>query len=149
MALLADPATTSIGSYRYVATVIAHELAHQWFGNLVTMEWWNDHGSTESFATLMEYISVGCARAELGKYGSTSDTNESVVALQRDSYDGVQAVQVDVNSPDEISTLFDGAIVYRQGRTLTTHDSNIRRQRRVSSRAEGILQKTRLRQHCR
>lgn len=117
MALLADPATTSIGSYRYVATVIAHELAHQWFGNLVTMEWWNDLWLNESFATLMEYISVDALEPDW-KIWLDFDTNESVVALQRDSYDGVQAVQVDVNSPDEISTLFDGAIVYAKGARL-------------------------------
>src|SRR5690606_7618291 len=40
--LLADPATTTIASKQYIATVISHELSHQWFGNLVTMKWWND-----------------------------------------------------------------------------------------------------------
>lgn len=124
MALLADPKTTSISSYRYVATVITHELAHQWFGNLVTMEWWNDLWLNESFATLMEYISVDALQPDW-KIWLDFDTNESIIALQRDSYDGVQAVQVDVHNPDEISTLFDGAIVYAKGarllRMIQTH----------------------------
>lgn len=42
----------------YVATVIAHELSHQWFGNLVTMKWWNDLWLNESFADMMEYLAV-------------------------------------------------------------------------------------------
>lgn len=41
-AILFDPTTSSISDQEWVAVVIAHELSHQWFGNLVTMEWWND-----------------------------------------------------------------------------------------------------------
>lgn len=117
IALLADPATTSISSRQYIATVVAHELAHQWFGNLVTMKWWNDLWLNESFATLMEYIAVDALHPEWNSWLDFS-ANESIMALRRDSLDGVQAVQVDVNHPDEISTLFDGAIVYAKGARL-------------------------------
>lgn len=117
MALLADPATTSISSRQYIATVIAHELAHQWFGNLVTMKWWNDLWLNESFATLMEYIAVDTLHPEWNIWLDFA-TNESIVALRRDALDGVQAVQVDVHHPDEISTLFDPAIVYAKGARL-------------------------------
>lgn len=117
IALLADPATTSISSRQYIATVIAHELAHQWFGNLVTMEWWNDLWLNESFATLMEYLAVDALHPEWNIWLDFA-TNESIMALRRDALDGVQAVQVDVNHPDEISTLFDGAIVYAKGARL-------------------------------
>lgn len=117
VALIADPAITSIDSKRYIATVIAHELAHQWFGNLVTMKWWNDLWLNESFATLMEYLAVDALHPEWNIWLEFS-TNESIMALRRDAIDGVQAVQVDVNHPDEISTLFDGAIVYAKGARL-------------------------------
>lgn len=117
IALLADPATTSISSRQYVATVIAHELAHQWFGNLVTMKWWNDLWLNESFATMIEYLAVDHLHPEWNMWLDFA-TNESVMALRRDSIDGVQSVQVDVNHPDEINTLFDGAIVYAKGARL-------------------------------
>lgn len=117
MALLADPKMTSIDARHYIATVITHELAHQWFGNLVTMEWWNDLWLNESFANLMEYVAVDALHPEWNIWLDYV-TNESIAALRRDSIDGVQSVQVDVNHPDEISTLFDGAIVYAKGGRL-------------------------------
>ncbi len=115
--LLSDPKTASISSRQYIATVIAHELAHQWFGNLVTMEWWNNLWLNESFATLMEYITVDALYPQWNMWLEFA-TNESIMALRRDSIDGVQSVQTNVNHPDEISTLFDGAIVYAKGARL-------------------------------
>lgn len=116
-ALLADPATTTVASKHYIATVISHELSHQWFGNLVTMKWWNNLWLNESFATLMEYIAVDAIHPEWNVWLDFS-SNESIMALRRDAIDGVQAVQVDVDHPDEISSLFDGAIVYAKGARL-------------------------------
>jgi aminopeptidase N len=117
MALLVDPKTTSIFSQHYVASVIAHELSHQWFGNLVTMEWWNDLWLNESFATMMEYVAVDAIEPSWDIWQDFND-HESTAALQRDSLAGVQPVQTDVNHPDEIHTLFDGAIVYAKGARL-------------------------------
>lgn len=117
VALLADPSKSSVSSKHYIATVIAHELAHQWFGNLVTMRWWNNLWLNESFATLMEYIAIDTLQPDWNIWLDFS-TYESILALKRDAIDGVQAVQVDVNHPDEISTLFDGAIVYAKGARL-------------------------------
>lgn len=117
IALLADPKTSSIDSKHYVAEVIAHELSHQWFGNLVTMEWWNNLWLNESFATLMAYLAVDTLHPEWNTWLDFS-TAESIMALRRDAIDGVQPVQVDVHHPDEISTLFDGAIVYAKGARL-------------------------------
>lgn len=115
--LLADPKNTPESSKRFIATVIAHELSHQWFGNLVTMKWWNDLWLNESFANMMEYIAVDALEPSWRIWEDFA-TNEVTIALRRDSLDGVQSVKMDVNHPDEISTLFDGAIVYAKGGRL-------------------------------
>lgn len=115
--LLADPELTPESSRRFIATVIAHELSHQWFGNLVTMNWWNDLWLNESFANMMEYVAIDGLHPEWHMWEDFA-TNEVTAALRRDSLDGVQSVQADVNHPDEISTLFDPAIVYAKGGRL-------------------------------
>jgi aminopeptidase N len=117
IALLADPKTISIPGKQYVAEVVAHELSHQWFGNLVTMKWWNNLWLNESFATIMEYLAPSALYPDWNLWFDFS-TSEGVMALRRDSIDGVQSVQVDVHHPDEISALFDGAIVYAKGGRL-------------------------------
>lgn len=116
-ALLADPMTTTLSNKQYIATVVSHELSHQWFGNLVTMQWWNNLWLNESFATIMEYVAVDHIHPEWEIWNEFASF-ESVMALKRDAIDGVQSVQVDVKHPDEISTLFDGAIVYAKGARL-------------------------------
>ena len=116
-ALLYNPTVTSIAAKQYIATVISHELSHQWFGNLVTMAWWDDLWLNESFATIMEYICVDALYPEWNVW-LDFNTNESVYALRRDSLAGVQSVKVDVRHPDEIQSVFDGAIVYAKGARL-------------------------------
>ncbi|NTW62047.1 M1 family metallopeptidase [Candidatus Saccharibacteria bacterium] len=115
--LLAEPNNTSVSSKHYIATVISHELSHQWFGNLVTMKWWNDLWLNESFASLVEYDAIDDLQPDWNVW-LDFNSNESIAALRRDSLAGVQAVQTDVNHPDEIGTLFDGAIVYAKGARL-------------------------------
>lgn len=117
VALLADPKLTSISSKQMIATVIAHELAHQWFGNLVTMRWWDNLWLNESFANMMEYLAIDKLHPEWDMWLEFS-TNEGIAALRRDSLDGVQPVQIDVNHPDEINALFDPYIVYAKGGRL-------------------------------
>ncbi|RYF29570.1 MAG: hypothetical protein EOO17_00710 [Chloroflexi bacterium] len=77
-ALLADPTIASISTKQRVALVICHELAHQWFGNLVTMKWWNDLWLNESFATMMEYIALDALYPE---WNSWMDFSSSVPSL--------------------------------------------------------------------
>ena len=114
--LLVDK-TTTLSAKQYVATVVAHELSHQWFGNLVTMEWWNNLWLNESFANIMEYIAVDALHPEYNIWREYYTTT-CYAALSRDALSGVQAVQQDVNDPAEISALFDGAIVYAKGSRL-------------------------------
>ncbi len=108
---------SSVSSRQYVATVIAHETSHQWFGNLVTMKWWDDLWLNESFATLMEYLCVD-ALFPGWEIWMTFATSETLSAVRRDYLPGVQPVRVEVNHPDEISTLFDPSIVYAKGARL-------------------------------
>ena len=117
VALLADPQTATISGKEYIAEVISHELSHQWFGDLVTMKWWDDLWLNESFATVMEYLAPNALHPEW-RLWSKFVTNEGSVALRRDSIDGVQPIHVEVSHPDEIGTLFDGAIVYAKGGRL-------------------------------
>ena len=112
--LLLDPDNTSLEMKQLVATVITHELAHQWFGDLVTMKWWDDLWLNESFANMMEYVAVDALQPDWHIW-ELFQTSEAPMALQRDATDGVQSVHVDVNNPAEIDALFDGAIVYAKG----------------------------------
>lgn len=116
IALLVDN-TSSVSMREYVATVITHETSHQWFGNLVTMQWWNDLWLNESFATIMEYVAVD-ALYPAWQTWNTFASQETLSALRRDQLAGVQAVKAEVNHPDEISTLFDPSIVYAKGARL-------------------------------
>lgn len=115
-AMLADN-NSAVDTQESVAITITHEIAHQWFGNLVTMAWWDDLWLNESFASLMEHIVTDRLHPE---YHVMDDFQASGVfyALTRDSLAGVQAVRQTVGSPDEIATLFDGAIVYIKGERL-------------------------------
>ena len=127
IALLVDPETTSIATKEYVALVIAHELSHQWFGNLVTMQWWNDLWLNESFAEMMEFVAIDALEPEWNVW--LEHASSSVLsALRRDALDGVQAIQTAVNHPDEINSIFDPSIVYAKGgrllRMLQAHLGN-------------------------
>lgn len=116
LALITDK-NSSVSMKQYVATVIAHETSHQWFGNLVTMKWWDELWLNESFATIMEYIAVDSMYPQWHIWDSFA-THEAFSALRRDQLSGVQPVQCSVNHPDEITTLFDPAIVYAKGGRL-------------------------------
>ncbi|RHW49798.1 peptidase [Bombilactobacillus bombi] len=112
--LMLDPDNASLELKSNIATVIAHELAHQWFGDLVTMQWWDDLWLNESFANMMEYVAIDALEPEWHIW-ETFQTAEAPMALQRDAVDGVQSVHVQVEHPADIDSIFDSAIVYAKG----------------------------------
>lgn len=107
----------TLATKKSVALTVAHELSHQWFGDLVTMEWWDDLWLNESFASVMEYYAVDFAHPEY-KIWESFFTGDALTALKRDCISGVQSVHQDVSDPEEIATLFDPAIVYAKGARL-------------------------------
>lgn len=114
--MLADK-TASISTKCSVALTVTHELSHQWFGDLVTMEWWDDLWLNESFASVIEYYATDALYPEYNIWENFF-THSCLAALKRDCLPGVQAVQQEVHHPSEIATLFDGAIVYAKGAHL-------------------------------
>ena len=114
--LLVDPKNTSLGNKQYVAMVVAHELTHQWFGNLVTMRWWTDLWLNEGFASWMEYLAVDHIFPDWQLWTQFA-VDEQQQALKLDSLENTHPVEVAVHHPDEIRTIFD-AISYSKGASV-------------------------------
>jgi aminopeptidase N len=112
--LLSDPTTSSLSGRQLISEVILHELSHQWFGNLVTMKWWDDLWLNESFANVMAYVAMDGLFPQWHAWDMFT-TDEALSALRRDSTAGVQAIKIEVRHPDEINSIFDPSIVYAKG----------------------------------
>uniref|UniRef100_UPI003AAACCD0 endoplasmic reticulum aminopeptidase 2 isoform X1 n=1 Tax=Centroberyx gerrardi TaxID=166262 RepID=UPI003AAACCD0 len=110
--LLFDSLTSSVSDKLWVTMVIGHELAHQWFGNLVTMEWWNDIWLNEGFARYMEYISVEATYPELRVEEYLLHTCFAAVA--RDSFNSSRPISSPAESPTQIKEMFD-TVSYNKG----------------------------------
>lgn len=121
-ALLVDPKNTSLHLKQWVANVVAHELTHQWFGNLVTMRWWTDLWLNESFASWMSWLAVDHLFPEW-KVWTQFIVDEQGLALKLDALEHTHPIEVEVKHPDEIRTIFD-AISYEKGASalLMLHD---------------------------
>ncbi len=111
--LLYDPKTSSTRTKQYIAEVISHEIAHMWFGNLVTMKWWNDLWLNESFATFMATKFVDKFYPEWDLWNQFVEDAMNV-AMGLDSLKTTHPIDVKVNSPAEIREIFD-AISYDKG----------------------------------
>ena len=115
-ALLVDPDNSSAGTRQRVAEVIAHEMAHMWFGDLVTMEWWDDLWLNESFASWMGNKAVDWLFPEWEMWTQfvNMDTNR---ALSLDGLKNSHPIEQAVKNPAEVSQLFD-AISYSKGASV-------------------------------
>ncbi|MCY4366710.1 MAG: M1 family metallopeptidase [Chloroflexi bacterium] len=115
-ALLVDPENSSAGTRQRVAEVVAHEMAHMWFGDLVTMDWWDDLWLNESFASWMGTKATDWAFPEWDMWTQfvNMDTNR---ALSLDGLKNSHPIEQEVKDPAEISQLFD-AISYSKGASV-------------------------------
>ena len=105
-ALLADESTASDETLKNVAEVITHEMAHQWFGDLVTMEWWNDIWLNEGFASWMETKPVEVM--EPGWNIPVEEVQSTARSLSVDTLEATRAIRSKAETPQQIDQLFDG-----------------------------------------
>ena len=104
--LLANEKQSSIGAKENIATVIAHEVAHQWFGDLVTMKWWDDVWLNEGFATWMESKPVEAWKPEW--HYDLDEVRETGSTLNVDSLANTRPIHQSAETPGQIEALFDG-----------------------------------------
>ncbi|NWW76560.1 AMPN Aminopeptidase, partial [Climacteris rufus] len=117
--LLFDDAYSSIGNKERVVTVIAHELAHQWFGNLVTLRWWNDLWLNEGFASYVEYLGADSAEPSWN-IKDLMVLNEVYVVMATDALASSHPLsfrEEEINTPAQISEVFDN-IAYSKGASV-------------------------------
>lgn len=110
--LLLDESRASIATQRIVANVITHEIVHQWFGNLVTMRWWDDLWLNESFATWLACKIVDRWRPEWNSWVEFQQQKQ--VPLGVDALDNTRPIQAEVANPAQIESMFD-ALTYEKG----------------------------------
>ncbi len=113
--LLADAATASVDTRKRIASVLAHELAHQWFGDLVTMAWWDDIWLNEGFATWMQNRPLAAWKPEWRI--DVDEALETQTALELDSLLSTRAIQASVETNTDIDSLFD-PIAYEKGASV-------------------------------
>ncbi|KAJ3350499.1 Aminopeptidase 2 mitochondrial [Kappamyces sp. JEL0680] len=114
--LLFDETKSSAGIKNGIAETVAHELAHQWFGNLVTMEWWDDLWLNEGFATFIGNLAVDTLFPEMDQFTNFIGTYFSG-GVAMDALRSSHPIQVEVGTPDEVQEIFD-AISYLKGASV-------------------------------
>jgi len=113
--LLVDPATSTQAEQELVADVVSHELAHMWFGDLVTMGWWNGIWLNEAFATFMEVLACDAYRPDWRKW--TTFSLDRTAAFETDSLASTRPVEYEVRSPADTEGMFD-VLTYQKGGSL-------------------------------
>ena len=110
--LQVDPTTAARVELERVADVICHEIAHMWFGDLVTMKWWNGIWLNEAFATFMEVLAVDAYRPEWQRWVSFGVEREAALAV--DGLHATRPVEFPVGRPEEAEGMFD-VLTYQKG----------------------------------
>jgi puromycin-sensitive aminopeptidase len=116
VALLVDPVHSSAATKQRVAIIVAHEIAHMWFGNLVTMEWWNDLWLNEGFASWIEYKAVDHLFPEWDMWTQFIFADLGP-AMALDGLRNTHPIEAEVKTPHDINELFD-AISYSKGASI-------------------------------
>jgi puromycin-sensitive aminopeptidase len=111
-ALLVDPESAARAELERVADVIAHEIAHMWFGDLVTMGWWEGIWLNEAFATFMEVLCVDAFRPRWQRWVSFGLEREAALAV--DGLHSTRPIEYPVGSPEEADGMFD-VLTYQKG----------------------------------
>ncbi|XP_076055525.1 puromycin-sensitive aminopeptidase isoform X1 [Oratosquilla oratoria] len=114
--LLVDPHNTSASQKQWIALVVGHELAHQWFGNLVTMEWWTHLWLNEGYASFVEFLCVDHLFPEYDIW-TQFVTDTYICALGLDSLKNSHPIEVPVGHPSEVDEIFDD-ISYSKGASV-------------------------------
>jgi len=114
-ALLVDPTKASQAEKERVAEVVAHELAHMWFGNLTTMKWWNGIWLNEAFATFMALVAVDDWKPEW-KSWDTFGTSRAL-AFATDGLKATRPIEFPVVKPEEAGGMFD-VLTYQKGASV-------------------------------
>ncbi len=115
-AILIDPQLSSDAQKANVAMVIAHEMAHQWFGDLVTMQWWNNLWLNEGFATWMERKPVNAWKSEWNIPQAAAGELDGT--LNYDAGKTTRPIRSKADTPDEINQQFDGISYGKAGAVL-------------------------------
>jgi puromycin-sensitive aminopeptidase len=110
--LLIDPERATRGELERVADVIAHEVAHMWFGDLVTMKWWNGIWLNEAFATFMELLCVDAFRPDWDRWVTFGLTKGAAMVI--DGLASTRPIEFKVTSPEEAEGMFD-VLTYQKG----------------------------------
>ncbi len=114
--LLVDPNTASIDVKKGVGLVIAHEIAHQWFGDLVTMQWWDNVWLNEGFASWMENKSLAAMHPDWNIDQDVAADMDR--ALNIDAQPTTRAIRAKADTPQEINQMFDGIAYDKAGNVL-------------------------------
>ena len=121
--LLLDPKTATINARKGVALVIAHEMAHQWFGDLVTMQWWNNVWLNEGFATWMENKPVAAMHPEWHIDQDVAAGMDGTLNL--DALPTTRAIRAKADTRDEIEQMFDGISYGKASDVLLTVENYV------------------------